>query len=162
MTRNSADALRLDQQICFPLYAASNLTTKLYRPLLREIGLTYPQYLVMMALWERSPHSVGSLGDLLHLDSGTLTPLLKRMEGAGLILRQRDPADERRVLVSLTEAGAALKFRAQAIPDRLASGLCLTPAMADELRGALQRLVASLAAAGAPEADGGPATGRED
>src|SRR3546814_6352000 len=90
------DLLALDRQVCFPLYAASNLLTRLYRPVLAEIGLTYPQYLVLLVLWEQAPHTVGSLGDSLYLDSGTLTPLLKRMEQAGLITRTGDVADERR------------------------------------------------------------------
>lgn len=111
--------LRLDQQLCFPLYAASNLMTRLYRPLLDELGLTYPQYLAMLALWEASPSTVSALGERLLLDSGTLTPLLKRLEGAGLVCRTRDTADERRVLVSLTAEGLALRNRAESVPQRL-------------------------------------------
>src|SRR3546814_13136335 len=89
------DLLALDRQVCFPLYAASNLLTRLYRPVLAEIGLTYPQYLVLLVLWEQAPHTVGSLGDSLYLDSGTLTPLLKRMEQAGLIKIGRASCRER-------------------------------------------------------------------
>ncbi len=111
--------LRLDQQLCFPLYAASNLMTRLYRPLLDELGLTYPQYLAMLALWEASPCTVSALGERLLLDSGTLTPLLKRLEAAGLVRRIRDTADERRVLVSLTADGLALQNRAASVPHRL-------------------------------------------
>lgn len=111
--------LRLDQQLCFPLYAASNLMTRLYRPLLDELGLTYPQYLAMLVLWEASPSTVSALGERLLLDSGTLTPLLKRLESAGLVCRTRDAADERRVLVSLTAEGLALRSRAEGVPHRL-------------------------------------------
>lgn len=111
--------LRLDQQLCFPLYAASNLMTRLYRPLLDELGLTYPQYLAMLVLWEASPSTVSALGERLLLDSGTLTPLLKRLESAGLVRRTRDAADERRVLVSLTDDGLALRARATSVPHRL-------------------------------------------
>lgn len=111
--------LRLDQQLCFPLYAASNLMTRLYRPLLDELGLTYPQYLVMLVLWEASPSTVSALGERLRLDSGTLTPLLKRLEAAGLVRRTRDAADERRVLVSLTDNGRALRDQAEDVPHRL-------------------------------------------
>jgi len=113
------DHLRLDQQLCFPLYAASNLMTRLYRPLLDELGLTYPQYLAMLVLWEASPSTVSALGERLLLDSGTLTPLLKRLESAGLVCRTRDAADERRVLVSLTAEGLALRSRAEGVPHRL-------------------------------------------
>ncbi|MBN9268669.1 MAG: MarR family transcriptional regulator, partial [Mesorhizobium sp.] len=94
----TAPTPRLDQQLCFALYSASGLMTKLYRPLLDPLGLTYPQYLAMLALWERAPSTVGELGEALGLDSATLTPLLKRMEAGGLVTRRRDPEDERRVL----------------------------------------------------------------
>ncbi len=86
------DPLDLDRQVCFPLYAASNLLNRLYRPILAELGLTYPQYLVMLVLWKRTPQTVGSLSEMLHLDSGTLTPLLKRMELAGLVHGARERA----------------------------------------------------------------------
>ncbi|HWA61253.1 MAG TPA: MarR family transcriptional regulator, partial [Caulobacteraceae bacterium] len=102
------DPLRLDLQVCFPLYAATNLIGRLYRPVLAQLGLTYPQYLVMLVLWEGAPQTVGSLGARLYLDSGTLTPLLKRMEAAGLVIRRRDAEDERRVRIALTEKGLAL------------------------------------------------------
>ena len=92
----------LDEQLCFALYTASHRIIRAYRPLLEPLGLTYVQYLVMLVLWDESPLSVGELGQGLHLDSGTLTPLLKRMEKSGLVLRERDTDDERRVLISLT------------------------------------------------------------
>jgi DNA-binding MarR family transcriptional regulator len=146
MTSESTDPLRLDRQICFPLYAASNLLTRLYRPVLAKLGLTYPQYLVMLVLWESSPLSVGELGTKLHLDSGTLTPLLKRLEQADFVSRQRDADDERRVLVDLTAAGRALKRRASTVPATLARGLSLPPDEVETLRRAVQGVVAVLSA----------------
>jgi len=109
-------ALRLDHQLCFALYSASLAMTKLYKPLLDAIGLTYPQYLVMLVLWEQDGPTVSALGERLGLDSGTLTPLLKRMEAAGLLRRERDAQDERRVRAVLTPAGQALRARAESIP----------------------------------------------
>ena len=147
------DPLRLDRQICFPLYAASNLINRLYRPVLSELGLTYPQYLVMLALWEQSPRTVGALGEALYLDSGTLTPLLKRMEQAGLVERRRDPEDERRVQVSLTEDGRALRKRAEKVPETLTQGFEGDPADVDRLRESVQGLVEALAKHG--KQDGG-------
>ncbi len=119
------ELLRLDRQLCFALYSASNRITRLYRPLLDKLGLTYPQYLAMLVLWERAPRTVGELGDALDLDSGTLTPLLKRLEANGLVQRRRDPADERRVIVALTEAGTALRQSALSIPRSLACHFAL-------------------------------------
>lgn len=109
-------ALQLDHQLCFALYSASLAMTKLYKPLLEPLGLTYPQYLAMLALWEQDGPSVSALGERLRLDSGTLTPLLKRLEAAGLVQRERAADDERRVHVHLTPAGRKLKARAVAIP----------------------------------------------
>jgi DNA-binding MarR family transcriptional regulator len=137
------DPLHLDRQVCFPLYAATNLITRLYRPVLTSLGLTYPQYLVMLVLWEREPQTVGGLGVRLHLDSGTLTPLLKRMEAAGLVSRRRDPLDERRVAVTLTEAGRQLREKAQHVPETMANGY--EPEGLDELRETVQALVSVLA-----------------
>ena len=139
------DPLRLDRQICFPLYAASNLINRLYRPVLSKLGLTYPQYLVMLALWEQAPRTVGALGEALYLDSGTLTPLLKRMEQAGLLTRKRDPEDERRVQVDLTSEGRALKAEAQPVPETLTAGFEGDPADVEKLRDSVQALVATLA-----------------
>ncbi len=109
-------ALQLDHQLCFALYSASLAMTKLYKPLLTELGLTYPQYLALLALWERDGLRVSELGERLFLDSGTLTPLLKRMEAAGLVHRQRSSEDERSVHIHLTPGGRALKDRAAAVP----------------------------------------------
>jgi len=108
--------LALDGQLCFALYAASMAMTKRYKPLLAPLGLTYPQYIVLLVLWEGDGMGVSQLGDRLQLDSGTLTPLLKRLESAGLLQRLRDAADERRVLLRLTPAGRALRTRAAAVP----------------------------------------------
>ncbi|MGQ3113923.1 MAG: MarR family winged helix-turn-helix transcriptional regulator [Hydrogenophaga sp.] len=112
----SDQALKLDHQLCFALYSASLAMTKLYKPLLEEMGLTYPQYLAMLVLWENDGVTVSELGDRLYLDSGTLTPLLKRLETADLVTRLRDVQDERRVLIRLTAAGRKLKARAARIP----------------------------------------------
>ncbi|ALL14210.1 MarR family winged helix-turn-helix transcriptional regulator [Caulobacter henricii] len=113
------EALRLDRQLCFALYGAANRITRLYRPLLEALGLTYPQYLVMLALWEHNPLTVGALGQALDLDSSTLTPLLKRLETARLIARSRDPQDERRVIITLTSEGQDLREAARAIPAQI-------------------------------------------
>ena len=113
----SSDAmLRLDNQLCFALYSTSLAMTRLYKPLLDALGITYPQYLVLLVLWERDGLSVSELGHRLFLDSGTLTPLLKRMQAAGLVTRQRALDDERRVHIALTEASRLLKIRAAQIP----------------------------------------------
>ncbi len=131
------DWLQLDKQLCFALYSASLAMTKIYKPLLEPLGLTYPQYLVLMVLWERDGLGVNELGERLFLDSGTLTPLLKRMEIAGWLQRTRDAADERRVRVTLTPAGRALRRRAQSVPKSLAEA---TGCTADELISLTERL----------------------
>lgn len=110
------DLLKLDHQLCFALYSASLAMTKIYKPWLDEIGLTYPQYIAMLALWEEDGMTVSALGERLHLDSGTLTPLLKRLESADLVARLRDVDDERRVRIRLTPAGRRLRTRAARIP----------------------------------------------
>jgi DNA-binding MarR family transcriptional regulator len=112
----SNPALLLDNQLCFALYSASLAMTKLYKPLLEALGLTYPQYLVLLVLWEQDGLTVSALGERLHLDSGTLTPLLKRMEQADLLVRQRSTEDERKVEVLLTVAGKKLKTQAGSVP----------------------------------------------
>ena len=113
----SSDALlQLDNQVCFALYSTSLAMTRVYKPLLEALGLTYPQYLAMLVLWETDGLMVSELGDKLYLDSGTLTPLLKRMEASGLVTRVRAVQDERRVHISLTANGRALKAQAAAIP----------------------------------------------
>lgn len=116
LNAESANPLRLDYQLCFALYTAGNLVTRLYRPLLQPLGITYLQYLALLVLWEQAPQSVGELGRRLGLDSGTLTPLFKRLEAAGLVDRKRDEADERRVMIHLTPKGIALRQKAVNIP----------------------------------------------
>ncbi|WP_319641217.1 MarR family transcriptional regulator [Novosphingobium sp. KCTC 2891] len=144
-TAQSGDeVLRLDRQLCFPLYAASNMLTRAYRPLLEELGLTYPQYLVLLVLWERAPRMVGEIGHQLFLDTGTLTPLLKRMETAGLVTRQRDPEDERRVIVSLTDKGSTLREAAREIPLKIASSPKLTLCEAENLHETVWKLIRGL------------------
>ena len=135
------ELLKLENQVCFPLYACSKEVVRRYTPYLDKLGLTYTQYLVMMALWEHRSLSVGQLGERLYLDSGTLTPLLKKMEDKGLVVRHRSEKDERRVNVSLTDAGAALKEQAREVP--LAMGQCvnLDPADAAELVRILRKII---------------------
>ncbi|CAN5817222.1 MarR family transcriptional regulator [soil metagenome] len=146
--RGVAQQLRLENQLCFALYAASGLVTRAYRPLLEPLGLTYPQYLTMMALWEKAPRTVSDLGEALGLDSGTLTPLLKRMEAAGLVRRTRDKADERRVQITLTDAGRALQEQAAGVPFALACALDLPGEEIVGLRTALQDMARKLRGVG--------------
>jgi DNA-binding MarR family transcriptional regulator len=138
------DAPRLDRQVCFALYAASRAATAVYRPLLDGLGLTYPQYLVMLVLWENEPRGVRELGEELGLDSGTLSPLLKRLEAMGLVERRRSAEDERRVAVHLTVDGKALSSKASGIPQRLADAAGLSPQELDQLRETLGKLTAAL------------------
>ncbi len=141
------DVLALDQQLCFPLYAAGHLLTRLYRPLLDELDLTYPQYLVMLACWQQTPCAVGDLGRTLYLDTGTLTPLLKRLEEQGLLTRTRDQDDQRRVVIELTETGRALKERATKVPPALTCKIPLEPDEISATREVLHKLLNALAAA---------------
>lgn len=130
---------RLDHQLCFALYSSSLVMTKLYKPVLSALGLTYPQYLVLLVLWESDAISVSELGSRLFLDSGTLTPLLKRLEAAGWLSRLRAVDDERRVIVSLTTAGRALRRKAQHVPNEVA---CAAGCALDELADLTRRLQA--------------------
>jgi DNA-binding MarR family transcriptional regulator len=145
-TLDTDQALLLNNQLCFALYSTSLAMTKLYKPLLDELGLTYPQYLVMLVLWERDGLMVSELGERLALDSGTLTPLLKRLEAAELVSRVRDLEDERRVRVTLTAAGRKLKARARKIPGCiLAASQCSLPelaALTQQVQTLRQRLAA--------------------
>jgi DNA-binding MarR family transcriptional regulator len=131
--------LKLDHQLCFALYSASLAMTKFYKPLLDPLGLTYPQYLVMLVLWEGDGITVSQLGERVALDSGTLTPLLKRLEASDLVRRLRDTADERRVLLRLTPVGRALKSKAMAVPESMA---CASGCALDELAALTVRLKA--------------------
>jgi MarR family transcriptional regulator, organic hydroperoxide resistance regulator len=134
----------LDRLVCFALYSASRAVINAYRPLLDEVGLTYPQYLVLLVLWERGPQSVKALGAALHLDSGTLSPLLKRLEAAGLVRRERQRGDERSVLITLTDAGTALEASARDIPYRAACAASLPGSELDELRTQLVRFTTAV------------------
>ncbi len=138
----------LDRQLCFALYAASRAMTRAYGPFLADCGLTYPQYITMLALWTDpdQPSSVGELGERLHLDSGTLSPLLKRLVSRGYVTRSRDAGDERRVLVALTADGLALRDQLAAVPRSIASCLGLDPAEGIALHERLTALTASLEA----------------
>jgi DNA-binding MarR family transcriptional regulator len=139
--------LRLKRQVCFALYSASRAVTAYYRPLLEPLGLTYPQYLVLLVLWERGECSVKELGADLLLDSGTLSPLLKRLESAGLLDRRRDPADERSVLVRLTATGDDLRRQAAGVPANVAAASGLPPRELAELRDTLTALTQTMLAA---------------
>jgi DNA-binding MarR family transcriptional regulator len=132
--------LAVDEQLCFALYSASRAVTARYRPLLDELGLTYPQYLVMLVLWESGPVTVGRLGQRLHLDSGTLSPLLKRLEANGMISRQRSASDERSVEVALTGQGHRLRERATCLPAAIGAATGLDAAAAARLVGELHAL----------------------
>lgn len=137
--------LKLDNQLCFSVYALSRLITKSYQPLLESLGVTYPQYLVLLTLWENEELTVKQLGELLHLDSGTLTPLLKRMEQHGWLSRRRAAHDERSVVVALAPAGRTLRAQAQEIPLRVGEFLHMTLPEIDALRVQLRQLIAVLA-----------------
>jgi DNA-binding MarR family transcriptional regulator len=138
------DVLCLDNQLCFAFYAATRAIMQAYQPLLEELGLTYPQYIVMLVLWENDGLSVSEIGERLYLDSGTLTPLLKRMEAAGLVSRARSERDERVVLVHLTSAGQRLKKRARTVPEQLFCRLQMAPEDFLRLRGDVKRLFESI------------------
>lgn len=138
------DHLLLRDQVCFALYSASRAVTGVYRPLLDELGLTYPQFLVLLALWERDGRTVSDIGAALRLDSGTLSPLLKRLEGAGLVDRRRESGDERRVTVHLTEDGRNLRERAKTVQAQIAEAARLTPDQLRELRDVLITLTDNL------------------
>ncbi|GAB2778830.1 DNA-binding MarR family transcriptional regulator [Hymenobacter luteus] len=138
-------ALQLENQLCFPLYALSRMITKAYQPLLQELDLTYPQYLVFLLLWEHQELTVKELGEKLLLDSGTLTPLLKRLEQKQWISRRRDPRDERSVIIELLPAGRALHERACKVPEQIFAQLNITPAEFETLRTQLNTLLNHLA-----------------
>jgi MarR family transcriptional regulator, organic hydroperoxide resistance regulator len=138
--------LELERQLCFPIYATARAVVRAYGPLLDSVGLTYPQYLTLLALWGSSdgPMTVGELGQRLRLDTGTLTPLLKRLEKAGHLSRRRDPDDERRVLLDLTDQGWALRDRVAHVPDALLRSLDLSAEDFAELRRLLDQLLDQL------------------
>ncbi|MBB5110722.1 MarR family transcriptional regulator [Micromonospora echinospora] len=154
------DPLALEQQVCFALSVAARGVVAVYRPLLEPMGLTHPQYLVMLALWQHAPLSVRDLSRLLQLDPGTLSPLLKRLEAAGYVRRERDAADERSLAVTLTAAGQALRAQAERIPPAIVQRLGLPPADLRHLHTALTEVIAAAnraaAVAAAPDQGAGP------
>ena len=139
------DSLKLGNQICFPLYACSKEIIKKYKPFLDPLGLTYTQYITLMALWEENDVTVKALGERLYLDSGTLTPLLKKMEVQGLVIRERSPRDERNVCIRLTEKGLALKDKALAVPKQIGSCISLSNEEMTLLRQMLNKILKQLA-----------------
>lgn len=138
--QRSAEAGGVGEMLCFSIYSAGHAFNALYRPLLDEIGLTYPQYLVMVALWNRDGQRVKELGDALFLDSSTLTPLLKRMEGAGLVTRTRNPDDERQVLLNLTEKGWELRQKAASISTCIQDAVGLDAAAVQKVQAAVDAI----------------------
>ncbi|MCI5098151.1 MAG: MarR family transcriptional regulator [Rhodobacteraceae bacterium] len=137
-------ALKLDELLCFSLYSANHAMTRLYRPLLAELGVTYPQYLVLVALWEKDSQRVNELGERLALESNTLTPLLKRMEAAGLLIRRRNPSDERSVIVALTDKGRSLEQASVEVSNRILDAVGGDVAEMIELRDRIQTLAERL------------------
>lgn len=135
------DELKLEDQICFSLYVATREITKRYRPILSQLNLTYPQYLVLLVLWQKGPVSVTELGQYLYLDSGTLTPMIKRMEGAGHLIRKRSTDDERKVYVELTAQGKKLEEKASDIPSRIDAQSNLEPEELVELQKLLNKML---------------------
>ncbi|WBQ03295.1 MarR family winged helix-turn-helix transcriptional regulator [Kribbella sp. CA-293567] len=140
-TSEEVDLLALDRQVCFGLAVASRSVIALYRPLLDPMGLTHPQYLVMLALWEESPLSVKQLSNLLQLDPGTLSPLLKRLEASGYVTRARDPRDERSLAVRLTESGQSLRAEALKIPPAIITRLGMPLEELQALHQSLTRVI---------------------
>ena len=139
--KNKYDVLKIENQLCFPLYACSREVIKQYTPFLDEIGLTYTQYITMMVLWERKEIQVKELGQKLFLDSGTLTPVLKKLEEKGLVSRRRSKEDERNLIVTLTDEGKSLKKKAAGVPAQMAQCLSLEPEEADELYRILYKIL---------------------
>ena len=141
---DAADALKLDSQLCFPLYACAKEVVRRYGPFLEDLGITYTQYICLMALWEADGLSVRELGQRLCLDSGTLTPLLKRLEARGLVVRRRSTEDERCVTIHLTDAGRALRDEAAKVPAQMACCLPLSPEEAAALAATLRTLLSRM------------------
>ena len=140
---SSVDPLALDRQVCFALATANRSVINLYRPVLEAIGLTHPQYLVMLALWERSPRTVRDLGEVLLLEPATLSPLLKRLEASGLLTRTRNADDDRALDIALTAQGRALRAEAEAVPGTIVERLGLPVGELEEMRDSLTRLIAA-------------------
>lgn len=140
ITKSERPASRFDSMLCFTVYSTAHAFNRAYKPLLDALGLTYPQYLVMLALWERDGLSVKEMGELLHLDSGTLTPLLKRLEAMGLVRRARDAADERSVRISLTPTGAAMQQKDKTVRQGMLGACALSAEELKSLNAQLARL----------------------
>ncbi|MCB4809063.1 MarR family transcriptional regulator [Tamlana sp. 62-3] len=136
-----SDKLKLNQQLCFPIYLLAKDIVSLYKPLLQAINLTYPQYLVMLILWENDALSLKSIGERLSLDSGTLTPLIKRLLSKELVIKKRSEEDERIVNISLTEKGKALKTEAQCIPEELMSIMNLSNEELENFRETIKKIL---------------------
>ncbi len=141
MKHSKYDALKLENQLCFPLYACSREIVKRYKPYLDEISLTYTQYIAMMVMWERKSVNVKELGECLYLDSGTLTPLLKKLESKGYVTRMRSDKDERNLVVAITDEGEKLKDKAVEIPFQIAGCTNLTPEEGVQLYGILYKIL---------------------
>jgi DNA-binding MarR family transcriptional regulator len=146
-----AAPLKLDDFLCFAVYAAGHAFNRVYQPLLKALNLTYPQFIAMIVLWEADGQTVGALGQKLSLQSNTLTPMLKRLEALGYIRRRRDPGDERQVCVHLTETGRSLRLRASEVVRQVRTATGLTDQMMDQLLGAMAGLRASLESQAQPE-----------
>jgi MarR family transcriptional regulator, organic hydroperoxide resistance regulator len=147
MTSTVDDPLALERQVCFALVVAARQVVALYRPVLEPMGLTHPQYLVMLALWERSPRSLRDISDALRLDPGTVSPLLKRLERDGLITRSRHPHDDRVLALELTEKGRALRAEAEKVPGRIVDRLGVSMGELEHARDVLTRIIDAAAAA---------------
>lgn len=138
---NEYDVLKLENQICFPLYACGKEITRLYKPFLDEIGLTYTQYISMMVIWEEKKVTLKHLGDRIFLDSGTLTPLLRKLEAKGYVIRKKDEEDDRNLIVEVTEEGLALRDKALSIPSKIASCVSLSESEAIALYTTLNKIL---------------------
>lgn len=144
MPKEEFNPLALEEQICFPIYATSRLITRLYQPLLDEIGLTYTQYLVMLVLWAEDQQKVTEIGKKLYLNTNTLTPLITKLIQKGLIVKQRADFDERTVIVSLTKEGKALKISAKCIPEKLAASVDIPQEEAEMVKSAMWKFLNSM------------------
>ena len=144
MAEKQYEALKLENQLCFPLYACAREVVKKYKPFLDDIDLTYTQYVTMMVLWEKPSVTSKEIGERLHLDSGTLTPVIKKLAEKGLVTRARSAEDERNLVVALTDAGLALRDRAACIPDQMGKCICLSPEDAGTLYRILYQMLGSM------------------
>jgi len=138
------DKIKLENQVCFPLYVASRMLTRAYQPLLNQLDITYPQYLVLMVLWEKDHLTVNEITQQLYLNTNTITPLLKRMEQAGIIQRNRSKEDERKVLISLAEKGKKMKEKAYCIPDEIFNKMGLSLTEIKQLKQTLSKLIVNM------------------